>query len=271
MGKLVLFVQRVFLAMIICSLSLLLFQTSSQAADEFPEFKIMTETWFPYQFEKDDQAHGISVDILVFMLEKLGSKQKREDIVFYPWARGYQTTLQHKNTLLFSTTRTREREKLFKWVGPLFKNTTCLIARKDRKITINSSDDFRRFFFGTVRNDVGEQLLMREGVDPSQITRNTSSFNVIKMLQVGRLDFIAQSFIGFSSEALSIGLNPDDFECVYELNTDDICYAFHKETPDAVIEQFQKAFAELKKEGKIQEIFQKYKDNLAPKLKGVLQ
>lgn len=254
--------KKVVLALIICLLfwgiTWSLLPVSLRAADELPEFKIMTERWEPFQFEKSGQAYGISVDILVLMLEKIGSRQGRKDIQFYPWARGYQTTLKQKNTLLFSTTRTSEREKLFKWVGPIAIITTHLIARKNSKITIKSPADFSKFTFGTVRDDVGEQLLIRNGVKLSQITRNTSNSNTIKMLQAGRLDFISQSFSSFSNDVRSIGLNPDDFECVFELNTGYNSYAFNKETPDKIIEKFQKAFTELEKEGEIRKIFKKY-------------
>ncbi len=236
-----------------------------RADDTIPEFTIMTELWIPYQFEQDGQTLGISVDIMVLMLEKISSKQKRDDISIYPWARGYQTALHQNGTILFLTTRTKEREKLFKWVGPLFTNTTCLISRKDRNITITSPDDFNKFLFGAVRDDVGEQLLIREGVPLAKIKRTTSNTSTTKMLQAGRLDFIAQSYLGFSYDARAAGLNPDNFECSYELNSDDISYAFHKETPDAIIEKFQRAFDQLKKEGKVQEIFKRYQDQLEVK------
>ncbi len=156
--------KKIILQVCTCVLSVSLFFSPLLANDDLPEFLIMTEQWIPYQFEKNDKMRGISVDIMVLMLEKIGSEQGRKDINIYPWARGYQTALKQKNTILFLTTRTKEREKLFKWVGPLFVNTTCLISRKNRNITITSPDDFNTFSFGAVRDDVGEQLLIREGV-----------------------------------------------------------------------------------------------------------
>ncbi len=80
------------------------------------------------------------------------------------------------------------------------------------------------------------------------------------MLQANRLDFIAQSSVGFSHEALSIGVNPDDFECRFELSSYDVSYVFQKDTPGVLIDRFQQAFDELQKEGKVEEIFNKHQD-----------
>lgn len=235
---------------------------SAAGAEELPIFTIMTEPWAPYQFEKAGEAHGISVDILLLILKESGSPQTRKDIHFYPWKRGYQTTLQQPNTLLFLTTRTQEREKLFKWVGPLFENTTCLIARKDKKLKVENETELNNYTFGVVRDDVGEQLLLSKGVKAENINRNTNNFNNVRMLNAGRLDFVAQSLSGFHNDALRLDINPDNFECSFVLNKDDVSYAFYRDTPDQVIDTLQKAFDTLKQQGKIKELFDRYQHQL---------
>ena len=100
----------------------------------------------------------------------------------------------------------------------------------------------------------------KNGVKLSQIRRTNTFTSAIKMLRANRLDFIAQSSVGFSHEALSIGVNPDDFECRFELSSDDVSYVFQKDTPGVLIDRFQQAFDELQKEGKVEEIFNKHQD-----------
>jgi polar amino acid transport system substrate-binding protein len=64
------------------------------------------------------------------MLTIAGAKKSRADIKIWPWARGYETALKEKNTVLFSTTRTEARENLFKWVGPIMPSRIVLVAKK---------------------------------------------------------------------------------------------------------------------------------------------
>ncbi len=236
-------------------LLLLLTASPLRAEESLPRFTILTETWIPYQYEKKGRAEGIAVEVMLRLLKRVGSRQGRDDILFYPWTRGYRTALRQRNTILFLTTRTRERERLFRWVGPLFRNTTCLIAKKSRKLRLSSPTDLCRYTYGTVRDDVGEQLLLRAGVFLSRIIRNTSHYNTIKMLAAGRLDLVVQNFSGFTTGARALGLNPDDFACVYRLSSNAVGYAFNRETPDWIVARFQRAFTALEREGTLDAIF----------------
>ena len=104
-------------------LSILMAPAAITAADEpMPDFRIMTEHWVPYQFKENDTIRGISVDLLVDLLDRVGSRQGRADIEMVPWARGYRYAQKIKNAILFLTSRTPEREHLFKWVGPVIQN-----------------------------------------------------------------------------------------------------------------------------------------------------
>lgn len=131
----------------------------------------MTENYPPYNFVENGQLKGISVDLMVLMLEKLGSKKTREDIRIFPWPRGYQGVLNRPNTSLFAMTRTEEREKLFNWVGPFYAEKIVLIARKSRQIKISSIKDLVRYKIGVVSKDVGELVLAEKKVPRENIRK----------------------------------------------------------------------------------------------------
>lgn len=225
---------------------------------KLPKFHIMTEDWHPYQFEKDGKLRGISVDLLVLILEKIGSTQGREDINLYPWARGYDMVLNQENTILFSTTRTPEREQLFKWVGPIFKNSTFLIARKSRNLKIDSAIELNQYRIGTIIDDASELFMTRHGVPLSNLQRNTKSIYNVRKLAAGRIDFIVSGWIAFEKDARRLGLDPDLYEKVYEVDTSYVYYAFNRKTPDWIIQKFQNALNELNKEDKLGEIENHY-------------
>ena len=241
------------------TLTIAFLSATTAIGESLPKFKIMTEPWIPYQFEENGQIKGISVDLLVLILNRVGSKQNRKDIKMYPWARGYRYAQKKQNTILFSTTKTTERKDIFKWVGPIFQNTILLIAKKDRDIKINSTEELKNYTIGTVIDDVGEQYMVKLGLNIKQLARNTSYINTIKMLAINRIDVVVMSWNSFSSFAESCEINPNLFEGVFVVKSDDIYYAFHKDTPDWIIKRFQNAFNELKTGGKLDELMKKYK------------
>ena len=223
-----------------------------------PSFTIMTERWPPYQFEEDGVVKGISVDVFIEILKRVGSSQGRDDIAIYPWKRSYQTILNQPDTVVFLMTRTKEREDLFKWVGPLFINTTHLFMKKGNTIEIQNDAELKNYRYGVVRDDVGEQLLLSKGVPKSRIYRSVDNEKCLKMLLAGRLNLVAQSGEGIRTEAVDLGIDPDMLENAFELNADAVCYAFHKDTSEAVINKFQAIFDQMKKTGEIEKIFRKH-------------
>jgi len=163
----------------------------SKAIDEI---NFITENYPPFNFKEEGKIQGISVDILLLMLKEVQSKQSRKDIKILPWARGYSYLQTLKNTALFSTTRTVQRENLFKWVGPISQTTISLIARKDNHIKINSIHDIHKYTTGVVRDDIGEELLLNKGIEKSHFERTggiDAIKKLIKMLDKNRFDVIS--------------------------------------------------------------------------------
>ena len=247
---------KILLLAVCCSF----FWTFPPSAQSFPRFDIMTENWAPYNFSRDGKTQGIAVDLLVEMLKRAGSEQTIDDIKIVSWPRGYGLVTRESNTMLFSMTRTEEREKLFKWVGPIAENVTELIARKDKHIQISSIADIQKYKVATIIDDVGEQLLLGKGVPLSNLYRVVNRDQVQHLLSINRVDLSIGSSQGFRSFALAAGYNPDDYESVFVLNRDVISYAFHKETPDSVIQALQKALKDLKAEGIYDKIVEKYQE-----------
>ena len=129
-------------------------------AHSVDDLYIGTEDYPPYNLKENGKLQGISIDLMDLMLRKLDSRQTHDNISILPWARGYFYLKERKYTCLFSTFRTKKREKLFKWVGPISSTTISLIARKDKN---NSLSDIMKYQVGVVREDVGEQLIEKPG------------------------------------------------------------------------------------------------------------
>lgn len=229
------------------------------SADPIPEFSIITEEWKPYNFEENGRVIGISADMLVLILEKIGSKQGRDHIQLLPWARGYLMLQKKPNTILFSTTRSKEREKMFKWVGPIVENRLSLFALKSRKIKINSPEAIKHYKIATYFNDAGEQILVDKfNVKLEDLHRSGKQLDGLRRVAAGRNDLFVGSEITLVNLCKKGGFDRNDFEQVYVLSTNDISYAFHRDTPDSMIRKFQRAFDDIKADGTLDDIKQKY-------------
>ncbi len=235
---------------------------SSQGWSEPSKLNIITEQYQPYNFidpnDSSQKIQGIAVDLLVEMLAKAGSSQSIKDIQMQPWARGYEALKNEKNTLLFSTTRTKERENSFKWACPINEIKTELIALKSSKIKISDLKDLLKYQIGSVRDDVGEQLVVSAGVPLGKLKRTAKYESNLKKLQTSRIDLYVGSMDSIDAMCQNIGCKTDIFESVHTLDVSQLCFAFNKQTDDGLISTLQKALDKIVAQGRIEELHKKY-------------
>lgn len=228
-------------------------------AESIDEFEILTEQYPPYNFQENDELKGITLELVDGMLRKMGASKSKADIRIWPWARAYKTVQENSKTILFSMTRTVERENMFKWVGPTASSRTILLARKDSNIRISDPSDFAKYRIGVVRDDIGQQRLVHDyGINKDVLARGADALTNVKKLDLGRIDCFAYDEKVAKWTLKNAGLNVDDFEEVYIVSSDDHYIAFHKETSDQLIAEAQTAVDEIKSSGEYDMIVDKY-------------
>ncbi|MGE5651681.1 MAG: substrate-binding periplasmic protein [Bacillota bacterium] len=230
-------------------------------AQSLDELTFITEDYPPFNFERRGQRQGISVDLLEEMLVADGAAKRRKDIKVWPWARAYQTALRERNTVLFSTARTGERESLFKWVGPIMPSRIVLVARKTSRIRFGSLDELNRMNLriGVVREDIGGLLLARQGVQKEKMLQAHSGKNLAKMLQAGRVDLWAYGAQVIQWNLKEMGYPSADYEEVHTLADDQHYYfALNKDTDDRLVARLQAALDALRASGRLAEIVARY-------------
>lgn len=238
---------------------LLIFILLCIAHSKMPEFNFYTEEWHPFNFHKNGEVKGLSADILEMMLKKVGSVQNSKSFRIVPWARALHEAKKKENSVLFSTIRTKEREASFKWVGPITDISFYFWALKGNNIKINSFDDFKPYTIGVLRNDATEELVKRKlDISPTNIQPVSANILNMRKLLKGRIDLITQSEFTTIRLAKENNINLNKIEKVFTLDKKELYYAFNIKTSDDVINSLQKAFNDLKKEGKIKEIFKRY-------------
>jgi polar amino acid transport system substrate-binding protein len=177
-----------------------------------------------------------------------------------PWTDGYRLAREEGNVILFSTTRSPAREKLFKWVGPLVPNDSALFARKDSGIVIKTIDDARKVKrIGVYKDDFGELLLKGKGfTNLDAVLENR--MNVPRLLNGDIELWIANELTGrFMIAQAGAG---DKIEKVLAMQKDDMYIAFSRNTPDEVIARWQRVLDEFKADGTYGQIFVQWMNRL---------
>ncbi len=239
---------------------LLLPVAGSAAAQSIDDLIIITEEYPPLNFSEDGIRRGIATDLLVEMLGAGGSLKSHKDIASLSWARGFRILQHNNNILLYSMTRTAAREDQFKWVGPIIHSEIVLLARKDRQIRIDDLSQIGRqgYRVGVVLDDVGAQLLREQGVAKKNLFPSNKGVYLLETLNRGGFDLIGYDKLVSLWHLRSLGLNPDDFEPVYSLQSADYYFAFSRDTDDQVIATLQKELDRFKTNGRLQELTEKY-------------
>ena len=235
------------LAICILSLfSLLLFSSVQLAHATKGAIHYMAEENPPYSFLRDGKVQGIAAELLVAMSAKTSHPLELEAIEMLPWARAYKTVQTSPGTCLFSMGRIKQREKQFKWVGPIIELTIGLVAKKERQIIINSVEELSAYRIGTIRDGAPEQLLLAAGFPDHMLERVTKpDQNILKLIR-NRIDMLAFNTDSTKYTMRAMGLSPGDYETVFTLKKVQLYYAFHKDTDESIIRALNLALHQLK-------------------------
>ncbi|MDM8540955.1 transporter substrate-binding domain-containing protein [Desulfococcaceae bacterium HSG7] len=224
------------------------------------EITIGTEDFPPFSYEgTNGKVTGLSTEVVQAVLDEIGVEA---EIGIYPWPRAFNMALVEKNHLLFSVSRTKKREKMFKWVGTVCPYNVYMYKLKSRKdIKIDSIPDINKYSTGSVRKDIKIEYLINKGITNVDYVLNDEQ-NIKKMVK-GRVDVIPYHELGFAYKVNLLkykGVTMDDFEKVYFLKdiSKELYMAFGTKTSDRVVEKFRKGLEKIKRDGAFDRIHKKY-------------
>lgn len=199
----------------------------------------------PINYLKDNVPTGQSVETVKEIQRRV---KDNSPIKIVPWNRGYQFALTKKNTAIFLTTRTPEREKLFQWVGPLYIDQWIFVARKKDHIKITSLEDAKKVSsIGTYLNDVRDEFLKKEGF--TNIDTTQENITNAKKLETGRITLWILSRSDFLTLCEQANVPHTNFEIVYKFPEVKTYLAFSKSTSTKIVQKWQKAFQSMVDDG----------------------
>lgn len=224
-------------------------------AENYP-LTFLTEENPPFHYTDNGVLKGIAVDILHRMWEKM--EEPRKNIAVMPWSRAYEAAQHKPGTVIFVTARLPEREKLFKWVGPITMSQLVLLTTRENSITLHSDDDIRKYRIGVLHNDVAELIMRRLGVPSQKLDMAPDHKTSVLKLLAGRIDMMVKGEKSLNEFLKGIGQNPENFKVLRKVAGVQVCYAFHKDTPDSVIHKYQGALNALRADGALNRIIRRY-------------
>jgi polar amino acid transport system substrate-binding protein len=208
---------------------------------------VVTEDGYPLQYMKDQKIVGTGTELVEAVMKQAGLTYT---IQIYPWARAYRSAQNQKNVLIYSMTRTPQREWQFKWVGEILPLNYSLLRLKSRpEVAPTSLQDAKSYNIGVIRQDVVHQYLEREeflNLEPVATVEQN-----FKKLLAKRVDLIPYTVSMLHFVCKDIKVDCDLFEPVLplpEISTG-LFMAFSNLTDDAIFERAKKAYLHLKQEG----------------------
>ena len=244
--------------LVLASSTMWLASTASAVDTSRSPIVLLTENFPPYNmakngknFAQNENIEGIAVDIL-------RETFKRADISYsmtlrFPWERIYHLALENPGYGVFVTARVPDREKLFKWVGPLGPDDWVLLARGDSPITLTSLEQARQYRVGAYKDAVIALSLEKQGLAPVIVLRDQDN---ARKLQAGQIDLWATGDPAGQFLARQVGIS--GFKTVLRFHQAELFLALNKEVPDEVVNKLQKALDQLRAEGVVEKISAKY-------------
>lgn len=223
---------------------------------------IYTEIDPPNQIQNEEgELAGMAVEIVREIQRRVGNT---DPINVVPWSRGYLELQTLPNIVLFSTARTKERNPLFKWVGPIDERRYVLYVRADSKIQLRTLEDARKLAaIGVYKDDVRDLYLTGKGF--KNLDRTIDNLSNVKKLMSGRIDAFAYATTGLPELARMAGYHPEDMKEALPLLNVQLYIAMSKATPDATVRAWSDALAKMKKDKTFEHIFKRhYPDQRLP-------
>lgn len=235
-----------------CLVGLLVLGLSAAVPAQSLQF--YTEEYPPLNYSRDGRPVGLAVDLVRELFERTGDHGR---ISVVPWARGYQAAQLEPNTALFVTMRTSERERLFKWVGPVVVAVTSFYALRGSGIRIERFEDVTRIGQVAVpRQWYSYQALQARGLP--NLVGVKGPQQMMTMLRHGRVPVVVADNVTLE-DLLALGdLRLQDVEPLHGFLSSAAYIAFSPSTPDSVILNWQQALDSMKRDGSFALIYSRW-------------
>lgn len=146
---------------------------------------VNTEDYPPFNYASEQgQIIGSATRVL---REALRTADIEAEFRLLPWARAYTAARLREQHCVYSTTRTDEREALFRWAGPLAINEWSAFSLAGRNIEASTTAELANFRVGSFREDAVGDYVEGQGIE---VLRAHNERENLSRLHAGLVDVI---------------------------------------------------------------------------------
>lgn len=217
-----------------------------------------TEALPPLNHEVEGRPGGFSVELLRLMAAEA---ELPVDIELMPWPRAQATWARTPASLLFSLTRTPEREAQYQWVGPISPRRVMIYRLEGRTdVHLSSLQQLHGLRLGVVRDSAAGRQLLADGLKPGQqLEWARDDENNLRKLLAGRMELVLMLDWAAAWHLRRLQLPYSTLSAVLPYDTDkSYWYGLPPDTDPALVKRLQAALDRIKRDGRYAELRQRY-------------
>jgi polar amino acid transport system substrate-binding protein len=241
---------------VLITLFLIIFTVAFPCFSESRELTIVTEDWPPYNYIEENEAKGFSVEIVRWLMKELNADYP---IQVLPGVRAREVLDKGPRVMLFSMLRISDREKLYKWIGPLADDSIYFYKKKGSDLRIRTIEDVRNVKSVSCRH-VGlvYTTLVKNRFTNLDVSSNPASI-YLKVI-AGRCDLaIGEPPLGVIYWLKKSAVPVDSLQqTTVKLMDAHLYIACSKDISDQEILLWQKALDRMKVSGEFHKVYHKY-------------
>lgn len=218
----------------------------------------VTENLPPLNFQDDTGPQGFSVELLRLMAAGAGLPLELQVL---PWQRAMQLAEGVPTSVLFSLTRTPEREAGFQWVGPIAQRRILiykLASRSDLKLP--QLTELGNARIGVVRDSATDRLLQAAGLRPGvQLEQGLDDATNVRKLLAGRMEYITLLDWAATWAMRQLQLPYATLQPVVELDVSkSYWYGLRADADPALVKRLQAELDAIRRDGRYEKLRLRY-------------
>lgn len=212
--------------------------------DQYLPISIYSEIWPPFQIrDRNGILTGPATDQVKAVLDEADLEY---DIQPMRWARALNLIKLKPNALVYSISRTPEREKQFYWIARLGRVHTKLLSLSENNDIISHPRELKNYVIALKRSEASLDYFLELGLIPEKnIIFVNDTEQALRLLSRGRIDFYPISASGLKPSLESTGYHSSKFKYVYyfEELSFDFYIAANKESNPKFIKYLRQVFS----------------------------
>lgn len=215
-----------------------------------PVFTAFTENLPPLNYQDETGPQGFSVELLRMVAQQAALKL---EVQVMPWVRAMQSAEATPNSILFSLTRTPEREALFKWVGPISARRIVVYKLASRSdLNLPELRQLQGAKIGVVRESATAKQLLAEGFKPGEeLEFGLDDATNVRKLLAGRMEYVMLLDWAAAWNLRQLKLPYATLQAVLDYDTSkSYWYGLPPDTDAALVRRLQAALDATKRDGR---------------------